>query len=163
MYAAGEVASTGVHGANRLAGNSLSESLVFGARSAAALAAELPARVGDIGPAPVVAQEPASEDLAKLRHELRTAMLRDAGPVRDGASLTALTGWLADLEERLGTPSALPEEVELHHAVRAARLITWGAGLRTESRGGHWREDHPAKDPAWAGVHLERTGLVGTP
>jgi L-aspartate oxidase len=160
LYAAGEVASTGVHGANRMAGNSLSESLVFGARTATAIANELPARHGELGPPPLHAEEPTDDDLPGLRTELRAAMLAGAGPSRDAAGLDDLAGRLAVLAERTELPTRDPVSIELHHAVRAARLIVWAARLRTESRGGHWREDHPGSEPAWADTHLERTGLV---
>jgi L-aspartate oxidase len=160
LYAAGEVASTGVHGANRLAGNSLAEALVFGARAASAMAAELPGRHGELGPEPHVASPAAAQgtELDPLRRDLRERMLRGAGPVRNAAGLEDLAGWLDELAERLLTPGADPAAVELHHAVTASRLIVRSAGLRTESRGGHHREDHPTTDPAWAGVHLEITG-----
>jgi L-aspartate oxidase len=159
LYAAGEVASTGVHGANRLAGNSLAEALVFGARAASAMAAELPGRHGELGPEPHVVPPAAAEgtELDPLRRDLRERMLRGAGPVRTAAGLEDLAGWLDELAERLPTPGADPASIELHHAVTASRLIVRSAGLRTESRGGHHREDHPTTDPAWAGVHLEIT------
>jgi L-aspartate oxidase len=157
LYAAGEVASTGVHGANRLAGNSLAEALVFGARAAAALAAELPGRHGALGGPPPVTPAPATEieDPGELRRELRERMLRDAGPVRTPTGLTSVARWLDELAGRLPAPGADAATVELHHAVTASRLIVRSARLRTESRGGHHREDHPDTDPAWAGVHLE--------
>jgi L-aspartate oxidase len=159
LYAAGEVASTGVHGANRLAGNSLAEALVFGARAASALIAELPGRHGDLGAPPSLAGPPVAgaEDPDALRRELRERMLRDAGPVRAEAGLASVAGWLDDLAERFPTPGASLASVELHHAVTAARSIVRAARLRTESRGGHHRLDHPGSDPGWTGVHLELT------
>lgn len=158
LYAAGEVASTGVHGANRLAGNSLAEAMVFGARTAATMAAELRDRHGGLGAEPAVATT-GTEAGAALRGELRDAMLRGAGPVRTGAALEALGRRLATLTSELGTPAASTNAIELHHAVRAGALIVRAALLRTESRGGHWREDHPDADPNWAGVHLDQVGL----
>jgi L-aspartate oxidase len=159
LYAAGEVASTGVHGANRLAGNSLAEALVFGARAAQAIERELPARHGELGAPPELADggRPDDPDVAELRRELRERMLRDAGPVRDDVGLERMAKWLEDLASRRPHPAGDPSAIELHHAVLAARLIVTSARLRTESRGGHHREDHPSSDPRWAGVHLELT------
>jgi L-aspartate oxidase len=158
LYAAGETASTGVHGANRMAGNSLAESLVFASRAVAALAAELPDGHGALGPAPRVGAL-AGLDVAATRDELRSRMLGEAGPVRHGDELRRLAEQLAAWQRAAGDPTADDASVELHHALRAAALIVRGATLRTESRGGHWRVDHPAPDAGWAGVHLEQVGL----
>ncbi|GGI08234.1 L-aspartate oxidase [Egicoccus halophilus] len=154
LYAAGEVASTGVHGANRMAGNSLSEALVFGARAVDALVAELPSRQGDLGPAPALASRP-SVATDGLRDRLRSAMLTGAGPVRTEAGLATVAAALDTMVGDLDLPAAVPDEVELWHALRVSRLLVRAARLRTESRGGHWRDDHPASDDAWADVHLE--------
>jgi L-aspartate oxidase len=123
LYAVGECACTGVHGANRLASNSLSECFVFG-RRAALRAVEEPVP-GPSGP------PPATDPPPRPGEETRVALWRDAGPVRDAAGLTALT---AD-------PYPL------------ARLIASSALDRRESRGCHLRSDHPAVDPALDGVH----------
>jgi L-aspartate oxidase len=87
-------------------------------------------------------------------------MLTGAGPVRDEAGLAAVADRVAAWSAELGDPAPDAGEVELHHALSAAALIVASARLRTESRGGHWREDHPARDPAWDGVHLERTPVT---
>lgn len=164
LYACGEVASTGVHGANRMASNSLAEALVFGARTARAVAAELADSTGTAetaGPLPT-GPSPHAAELTAWRRELRDTMLRDAGPVRDAAGLSRVAGLL---EQRLlvleGVAPSSPAVVELRHAHRTAALLVRAATLRAESRGGHWREDHPAPDPSMAGVHLEVT--PGTP
>jgi L-aspartate oxidase len=159
LYACGEVASTGLHGANRMASNSLSEAVVFGARTAAAVAAELPATHGDLGAAPRWRDAPRVTSPDR-RRGLREVMLTGAGPVRDGAGLAAVADRVAAWSAELGDPAPDAGEVELHHALSAAALIVASARLRTESRGGHWREDHPARDPAWDGVHLERTPVT---
>lgn len=158
LYAVGEAASTGLHGANRMAGNSLTEALVFGRRAARAIAADLPGAHRELGEGPAYTDGP-TVDETELRAELRQDMLRVAGPVRDGEQLAALAGRLAELRSCIGPPSADPRAVELRHALDAATLIVHAATRRTESRGGHWREDHPASDPAWAGIHLELIGL----
>jgi L-aspartate oxidase len=156
LWAAGEVASTGLHGANRLASNSLTEALVFGRRAARSMADERGTVTVDLGPPPALA--PAEHDadaLADLRTRLRRAMWTGAGPVRSAASLAGVDGALHALAAELGPATADPVHVELDHAVATARLIVAAARRRPESRGGHVREDHPARDPAWAGVHLE--------
>jgi L-aspartate oxidase len=124
LYAAGECACTGVHGANRLASNSLLECLVFGRRAALSALAEpgLPARLPGL---------PALASLDPVTPELRHAMWEHAGLVRDAEGLG-----------RLRTSPHL-----------LARLVAEGALARTESRGGHFRLDHPAEDPSLA-VHI---------
>jgi L-aspartate oxidase len=123
LYAAGECACTGVHGANRLASNSLLECLVFGRR--AALAALLDTSL--TGTVPRTRLE-ATRPLERVTPRLRAEMWREAGLVRDAAGL-----------ERLGR-SSYP----------LARLIARSALARRESRGGHFRADYPFEDEAFA-------------
>jgi L-aspartate oxidase len=129
LLAAGECACTGVHGANRLASNSLLECLVFGRRAALAALAEpdLPRRLGP-PPDPPVAEP--------VTPAVRRALWRDAGLVRDAAGL-----------DRLRTAPHL-----------LARLVAEAALARTESRGAHFRADLPAEDPALAGHVVLRPG-----
>jgi L-aspartate oxidase len=157
LFAAGEIASNGLHGANRMAGNSLTEALAFGARAAEAIARDLPSvRHGEPGPPPVVTDARfTTERLAELRSRLRDSMWRGAGPIRSAGSLRSTLRELADLETELGPYATDPGHVELLHAVAAARLIAEAALHRTESRGGHVREDHPDADPGWQ-LHVER-------
>ena len=139
LFAVGECAASGVHGANRLASNSLLEAAVFGRR-----AGEAARHAVDPGTAPLRAV--ATPDLPEdERAELRTRMSRDAGVVRDQAGLTDLAGWLGDLRARVGDAPALI----------AAGLIVEGALARHESRGGHFRADYPISDAV--GVHTRRT------
>ena len=123
LYAAGECACTGVHGANRLASNSMLECLVFGRRAALAAAeSELPRGL-----------DPPAQPIAPplVTPALRDAMWRDAGLVRDGSGLQGL--------------------VRSPHPV--ARLIARSALARRESRGGHFRADFPHEDPKLNGLH----------
>jgi L-aspartate oxidase len=128
LFAVGECASIGVHGANRLASNSLLEAAVFGARvgEAARDFADPRTEPGHVQAAP--------ELPAPALRRLRQAMTRDAGVLRDGAGLTRLLGEIAVLEAEHGR--CLP--------LVAAELVAAGALERRESRGAHVRLDHPA-------------------
>jgi len=129
LYAAGECAATGVHGANRLASNSLLECLVFGRRAALAALDEpaLPAVLPSVHAAP-------PERVASP--ELREQVWREAGVIRDPALLTDL--------------AASPDPV--------AALVARFALARAESRGVHYRIDAPAPDPAFEGHLVLRPG-----
>lgn len=129
LYAAGECAATGAHGANRLASNSLLEAAVFGARAGRAAAA-----AADPGTAPSHA-EPAPDLPEAALQTLRAAMSRDAGVVRDAPGLRRLLAEIAGLEAAHGR--ALP--------LVAARLVAEGALARRESRGAHFRTDYPGQ------------------
>jgi L-aspartate oxidase len=128
LFAAGECASTGAHGANRLASNSLLEAAVFGARAGRAAA-----RFADPRMAPLLAK-PAPDLPDSALQALRAAMSRDAGVVRDASGLRRLLAEIEALEDVHGP--ALP--------LVAARLVAEGALARRESRGAHHRLDCPA-------------------
>lgn len=125
LYAAGECACTGVHGANRLASNSLLECLVFGRRAALASLADPVSTGHDQGTVTGNVTETVPDEVTP---ELRRAMWRDAGLVRDAAGLGRLTG----------SPHML------------VRLIGSSALAREESRGGHFRADFPFEDEIFA-------------
>jgi L-aspartate oxidase len=162
LWAAGEVASTGVHGANRMAGNSLAQSCVFGHRVALSVAAarERKRTLPTVDPAPLLLAEggPGSRTLAEVRATLRLAMTDGAGPIRDEASLGRAEAALQAAARTLGTtPHASRDAVELSHLVTVGELIVRAARVRTESRGVHWRSDFPDHSPDWAG---RRTRIV---
>jgi L-aspartate oxidase len=162
LLAAGEVACTGVHGANRLASNSLLEGLVFGAR--AALAMQETPRAVALGPDRVRAEGsglraevPAGPALSPLplalsREAVRALMWRSVGLFRTREGLTAAVETL----ERAPVPSSPTTADEWRHRnlVTVARLIARAALRREESRGGHFRADFPERDDARWKVHL---------
>jgi len=127
LYAVGECASTGVHGANRLASNSLLEAAVFGARAGIAARSDI-----DPGTKPLPAAAP-PELPPRAFTALRQAMSRDAGVVRDGAGLERLLAEIEALRRAHGEALVLV----------AARLVAEGALARQESRGAHYRPDFP--------------------
>lgn len=147
LWACGEVASTGVHGANRLASNSLLEALVFGARVAQDVAADLEADLGDPSAtaqdAWLAAQGNPPVDGA-LVQQARQVMWAQVGLLRDEAGLAGASAALA------GMQSALPPgESEVHNLVAVGLLVAAAARLRRESRGSHFRSDHPEADPTY--------------
>ena len=136
LHALGEIACTGVHGANRLASNSLLECVVMGRRFGRAVADESPARVSAVEE-PRWVLDP-DEDGEALR-ALAPIMWRHAGLMRDEAGLRAALRAIDDLMTRLpGSGAAV-----------AASLIARAALWRRESRGSHARKDAPAPDPAY--------------
>jgi len=158
LYAAGEVACTGVHGANRLASNSLLEGLVFGARAGRALAEDRPTggarRRGSGAPAPVPGAGATAQIVADVVDRVRALSWECLGIVRDGAGLAEALRRLEDLEGAIGAPTpSLPAEpgrirmgLEAANMISLARLVARAAALRRESRGAHFRSDHPRRD-----------------
>jgi len=155
LYACGEAACTGVHGANRLASNSLLEGLVFARRIAADITTEGP-RPGD--PVPVEAESWAVP--ADVREPLQRAMTAGAGVLRSAGSLAATTAELA----RLGATRADPrtESWEATNLVTVAAALAGAATRREETRGCHWRDDHPDASDAWLGHLFARLAPDGT-
>jgi L-aspartate oxidase len=145
LWAVGEVARSGVHGANRLASNSLLEATVFGERAAESIRAAAPERVDETAAAAAAAHPGLPPgDNAPLVEELRRVMEERVGVVRDRAGLVAGLEAIEALAARLG-----PVASEERNMIDAARLIARAALVRTESRGAHFRSDYPAPDPAW--------------
>ncbi|KQS55472.1 L-aspartate oxidase [Brevundimonas sp. Leaf363] len=144
LYAVGECAATGVHGANRLASNSLLEAAAFGRRTGCE-AAKAVLRDGLVTAGAIV------EDLPAAAHaELRAAMSAEAGVIRDAAGLSRLVALIDRLEAAHGAPPALV----------AARLIAEAALARHESRGGHYRSDYPETAAQAEHTHVRHGALV---
>jgi L-aspartate oxidase len=138
LFAAGEVACTGVHGANRLASNSLLEGVVFGARAGKAMLDSAEVRRSEAGQIPEALFPETDENTVR---ELTWAK---CGLIRSGAGLREA----CDVLDRFPmTPSAAPRrsDYELRNLVRLAQLIARCALAREESRGGHYRIDYPEK------------------
>jgi L-aspartate oxidase len=141
LWACGEVAYTGLHGANRLASNSLLEAVVCGQAAGMAIAAtprHARARVTPRTSEVVVSPE---SDGRWLR--LRERMWQAMGPVRDAATLDAALD--ATLAERAAIP---PQDLPLRHRYALAAAMIRAAAMREESRGAHWRSDFPRRDPS---------------
>jgi L-aspartate oxidase len=154
LWAAGEVSSSGLHGANRLASNSLLEGLVFGTacgRGAAEAAAAMP----DNFVVPPVAGRFTPDtsgpplDVKDMTNALRSLMVRNMGIVRDRAGLLE-----AERQVAFWCRYVLRREFriragwELQNLLTVARLMIWSALQRTESRGVHYRSDFPNRDDA---------------
>ncbi|MFN0143762.1 MAG: L-aspartate oxidase, partial [Mycobacterium sp.] len=154
LFAAGEVARTGMHGANRLASNSLLEGLVVGGRAGR----EAAGHTRSSG-APTAKVQPAQR-VALNRGELQRAMTRWASVVRDGDGLTLLIDELDGAAPRTMVTRAEVEDVGL---TMSARAVAIAALARTETRGCHHRSDFPDTDPAQAvpvSVHAHADGRV---
>jgi L-aspartate oxidase len=153
LWAAGEVSSSGLHGANRLASNSLLEGLVFGEACGRGAAAEA-AAMADLFAVPPVRYEPPSEppgllDLADITNSLRSLMVRKMGIVRDRAGMLEaredVDFWCRYVLTR--TFDVRPGW-ELQNLLTVARLMIGSAVERQESRGTHYRRDFPERDDA---------------
>jgi L-aspartate oxidase len=177
LWAVGEVACTGVHGANRLASNSLLEGMVFGARLAERIesdhdgpeasgalrvllggealdgidARSVTAVQRDWPTGPRTADEdPATlPDVPKLRDLLQQTMTGGAGVVRSAQSLAIAAAAVDELAEALGDRTASVGAGELGNLVQLADALLASARARTESRGAHSRLEFPDTDPAW--------------
>ena len=151
LYACGETACTGVHGANRLASNSLLEGLVFAARIGEALEGETPRRQEPVrGP-----ERPAWLLDPSARDEVQQVMSEGAGVLRSEVSLQASAKAL-DAVRHDGVVEAAPDAWQATDLHTVATALVAAARLRAETRGSHWRDDHPDADPAWRGHLVSR-------
>lgn len=154
LFVAGEVASTGLHGANRLASNSLLEGLVFGQRAGAAAAQRCAGMARIDRPLPVSHLLPTSPrtelDLADVANSLRSVMSRNVAIERSGDRLRETTE-IIELWARYTMDKVFDEPAawETQNMLTVALAITTGAATRCESRGTHYRSDFPKPDPAW--------------
>ena len=153
LLACGEVACVGVHGANRLASNSMLEGLVFGARAAEAAKALCDRELPEVAKLPF-GHRPDGE-VEDCRESLRSVMWGDVGIVRCGRSLSRGLTKLSDLLALQGGGEPRREFVEQANMVLLGSLTARAALARQESRGAHYREDCPdTSDAAWPG-HTE--------
>lgn len=152
LYAAGEAACTGVHGANRLASNSLLEGLVFGARAAAAMAnapggnasdSTLPRHTAQNGGTRITS--PADTQSEALIRQVQTLMWQRVGIVREGIHLRDVVSRLQTLHDAAG-PGFNRRACEARNILDTALLIARSALAREESRGAHYRLDFPLND-----------------
>ncbi|OGW38001.1 MAG: L-aspartate oxidase [Nitrospirae bacterium RBG_13_39_12] len=156
LYTAGEVACTGVHGANRLASNSLLEGLVFGARAGrAALDYSFKNELTELSSRELNRYLMHNDyqslilDFGETRHSMRKLMWERVGIIRCGESLsearTKLEQWSYILNKNVLTRP----EIELKNMLTVAKLITEAAYLRKSSVGAHYRSDYPKKGKRW--------------
>jgi fumarate reductase (CoM/CoB) subunit A len=168
LYACGEVAG-GVHGANRLGGNSLAETQVFGRRAGLAAAMRAGDRYLQVDSKQVETEYNRisrftrgeggdSRAIYSLRASLEETMWKNAGIVRTEEGLKKTLSDIKDIKKRLRGVKVDPHRrynlqlvhaLELEGMLTASEMIVRSALLRTESRGAHYRADHPEEDPAW--------------
>lgn len=162
LYASGEVAATGLHGANRLASNSLLEGLVVSRRIARAVTAGTsgPRAAGPVASrSPELSQDPGLPAPPDVVRELQALTMSKMSMVRDDAGLRLATSGIASLVDRrpVGQDRA---SLECANLLTLGGLVSMPALMRTESRGCHFRSDHPTRDDdAWRGrIRLSRGG-----
>jgi L-aspartate oxidase len=160
LYACGECACTGVHGANRLASNSLLETVVF-AKRVVQRTLESPDTSAAPSPALSELSEPEQGEAEPLtKPALQELMWRDVGIVRDRETLTRARAVLSAWAARSGTPAppspaaageglGVRDSQELADLLTCARLVTEAALAREESRGAHFRRDYPSAREEW--------------
>ncbi|MEK7725564.1 MAG: FAD-binding protein, partial [Nitrospirota bacterium] len=154
LFAAGEVACSGVHGANRLASNSLLEGLVFGMRAGvAAIAFAQGHEFPELSPhaeTPQSAGDATFEDVEKLRSSLRRTMWGQVGVIRSRESLIRATAQLSRWTQLVARFSTTRAELEVKNMVQVAHCVAEAALWRENSVGAHFRSDCPeAKRPGW--------------
>jgi L-aspartate oxidase len=152
LYASGEVTASGLHGANRLASNSLLEGLVFSRRIARALGGSCrPARRRRISSASADggASRPDASSAEVVSAAVKDVMQQGVGMSRDHVGLARTAAELSELGERVGVLGDSATELEAANLLAVGTLITHAAWLRTESRGCHFRRDYPEREDAW--------------
>lgn len=157
LYAAGEAAATGVHGANRLASNSLLEGLVFGARAGAKMREEAGKRSPDKIAEAATRDATVSPDAAKVTSEIQDLMWREVGIVRTGKGLKIAVQQLAEMRPRVAMPHH-QLSWQAHNLLACGLLVAKAALAREESRGAHYRLDFPDHNDAKFLKHSVITG-----
>ena len=177
LFAAGEDGG-GVHGANRLGGNGVADSIVYGARAGDSMAAFVGGRtLAQISDAQVKElaarwtaplERTSGENVFQLREALDDLMWEKVGVVRNGRDLDSAASELQRLRERAaniaapGGAASNPvwnEALNLDNLLINGEMVARSAAQRTESRGAHYRQDHPAPDPTWLrNIHLTPAG-----
>jgi aspartate oxidase len=161
LYACGETACTGVHGANRLASNSLLEGLVFAERIGRDLGQAFGHDGDPIPGEPVPDKRPHVLYEPSVRSATQHAMSAGAGVLRSAESLAGTSAALAALTRRVDTEPRT-EAWEATNLLQVADVLTRVATRRRETRGSHWREDFPAADDArWRIRQVVRAGADG--
>ena len=170
LYACGETASTGIHGANRLASNSLLEGLVFGDRTVRNLNRYLAVTAPAIRKIRLdLAEERrignSNETVRESRVKLGRMMTESCGIVRSAEGLQRARESLRGLRESLVQPGLTEEELELFNLLTVAEHMVESAGMREESRGVHLRSDFPERDDGRWRRHVEMRGdpVTGAP
>jgi L-aspartate oxidase len=145
LFAAGEAASAGVHGANRLASNSLLECVVFGRRAALAMRERPAASAPSSGPRETKVRVP--QDAVSARTQIQDVAWRSAGIVRGEPAMTQGLESLDGIEaEWRVEPSPSVEQLAVSNLLLVSRLVLQGAVKRLESRGAHFRTDYPERN-----------------
>lgn len=162
LYAIGEVACTGVHGANRLASNSLLEGIVFANELAEHLAFE---RSEDFEFPMIRPEEKRFNELhLPKKEEIKALMMKYVGIVRDETGLQTAREWLEQYlptDDKNFDPEALThEQIGVYNMLQAAWLITTSALMREESRGGHYRSDFSEEIEDWAKKKIVRNSHI---
>jgi len=159
LYACGETACSGVHGANRLASNSLLEGLVFSARIASDIASNLPEFTEPVeNVSRAILLDPS------VRHDIQVSMSRGAGVLRSSDSLVRTSSDLTRIEDRTSAQPCV-EAWETTNLFQLAQAILKAALIRQETRGSHWREDFPESSNQWRKrivQQLDQTGYWTT-
>jgi L-aspartate oxidase len=148
LYAAGEAGATGVHGANRLASNSLLEGLVYGARAGQAMRDHLKQSSLRLSPKRAATSNgPVESGIEELISQIRDVMWNQVGIVREGSGLRRAIETLRSLQPRAAHPGTR-RAFEARNILTSGLLVARSALAREESRGGHYRTDYPAHDDA---------------
>ncbi|MBU1026300.1 MAG: L-aspartate oxidase [Candidatus Margulisbacteria bacterium] len=147
LYAAGECASLGVHGANRLASNSLLDGLVFGHRAALAARSEIRNHKSETNPKSEITKAHLKDkELQRFKLIIKSNMWKEVSIVRSKESLLQAQKMINEVDRKLDFEPAAKEEIELKNLTLLAKLITQAALDRPESRGAHYRSDFPKSD-----------------